>query len=65
MLEYMAYISDFIPFRGYDIVIRYNGYSINGVELGKNYTTAIERLREWAEANGYKYGDCGTWFKDE
>lgn len=65
MLEYMAYISDFVPFRGYHIVIRHDGYSINGGELGKSYTTAIERLREWAAANGYRYGDCGAWFKDE
>lgn len=64
MCEYTAYISDYIPFRGYHIVVRHDGFFDNGGELGKDYTAAIEKLTQWAQDNGYRYGDCGAWFKD-
>ena len=61
---YRAYISEFISFRGYHIVIAYDGYTINGGELGKSYTTAIQRLTDWADKNGYTNLGGGAWYKD-
>lgn len=59
-----VYMSDYVPFRGYHIVIAYDGHTKNGGELGTDYKTAIERLSAWAERRGYTNRGGGAWYKN-
>ena len=59
----LAYLSDFVPFRGFHIIVKHDGMHDNAGEVGKDWTEATRKLRKWAEQNGFEYIGDGAFYK--